>query len=159
MNHESIDLDLMRKFCAADRPEYAEPFNLYAFDGGSVVATNGQVVLCVPKAQHPDLKEQRPGIPASVWWAMDAVLKNEPEVGPAKKAAVDRIPDYVRKQLEIVPGVEFMNVPKVRIWSHGRTVRKRWEKINQNGVVYFRYQGGVGCCVAEKLNTQYTNGG
>ncbi len=153
MNHESINLDLMRKFCAADRPEYAEPFNTYsAFDCGDVIATNGQVVLCVPKARHPDLKEGRHGIPAKVLWALDAVAKKEPEVGPAKKSAIARIPEYVTKQLEIIPGIEFVNVPKVRICVSGRTTRWRWDKVDQNGVVYFRYDGGVGCCVAEKLN-------
>jgi hypothetical protein len=147
-----IDLDLLRKFCTPDRPEYSEPFNLYSYGGGDVVAINGQVVICVPKRKHPDLKEQRSGIAAQVWWAMGAVANNEEGVGPAKKAAVARIPKTVRESLNILPGLEFKNVAKVRIWVYGRTHRQRWEKIDQNGVVFFRWDGGVGCCVAEKVS-------
>lgn len=80
---------------------------------------------------------------------MGAVADDGEAVGPAKKAAIARIPQAVRESLNILPGLEFKNVPKVRIWVYGRARRQRWERIDQNGVVFFRWDGGVGCCVAK----------
>lgn len=148
-------LDLLRKFCTSERTGLSAPFNSYTYRGEhhinhDVCATNGQVLLCVREVKHPDLKEETVGFPAEWWWAMDAIASREPEVKPAAKAAVERIPSYVHEQLKAVPSVEFLSVPKVRVTVSGRTTRERWAKIDQNGVVFFRWDGGEGLCVAAK---------
>lgn len=158
----SINLDLLGKFCSDHRPEVSAPFNSYNYRGRAAVnfdvcATNGQVFLCIPNAKHNDLKEQQSGIPAQWWWALQTIEGREDHVKPATKAAIARIPEYVQAQLELIPAVELLSVPKVRVTVCGRTTRQRWEKIDQNGVVFFRWADGVGLCVAEKLNTERSN--
>lgn len=153
----AINLELLQRFCSESRPETSAPFNSYNYRGRDMVnydvcATNGQVFLCVPNTKHDEIKEQRAGIPTPWWWALQTIESREPHVKPATKAAVSRIPDYVRSQLKVLPSVDFLSIPKVRITVCGKTTRKRWENIDQNGVVFFRWADGVGLCVAEKLS-------
>lgn len=146
---QDIDLDLLGQFCSTDRPKLAMPFLSYNYRGPDAVnydvcATDGRILLCVHEAWVKGLEEITLELPTPCWWAMAAIANEEPFVSKATDDKVSRIPEDVMNRLRVLPGLAFMSVLKVQITVSGRTTRKRWQTIYQNGVVYFRWNGGVG---------------
>lgn len=162
INHEEakgakvggVAIEVLRKFCEPGHPAYSEPFNMWNYRGGSrvnydVCATNNKVLLCIHGCRLPDAKEERCGAPPSWWWAMEAIAENDAEVRKASDKTIRRVPEATREQLQQLPGLEFKEVPRVNVWSHGRgKPKQKLEKVDDAAVVFFSFTGGAGCCAA-----------
>lgn len=151
---QDIDLKLLQQFCSEDRPKLSKPFHSYNYRGPGMAnydlcATDGRILICVPQAFVEGLEEISLALPTPCWWAMAAVANQEPLITEASVERVSRIPEDVMNRLMVLPGLVFMNVPKVQITVSGRTTRRKWHAIDQNGVVYFRWAGGVGMAAGE----------
>jgi len=77
-----------------------------------------------------------------------------------KDKTLIRVSEAIHLQLKALPMLEFKEVPKVQIWSHGRgKPKQKWHKVNDENVVFFRFAFGVGCCVASPKTPKKELGG
>lgn len=147
------DVELMRKFCQPGHPQFGDVWNSYNYRGNGVnydlCATNLRVLLCVRKFYLEGVKEERCGIATQWWWAMSEIATGGEFVKPATAKTIARVSKDLLHQLKELPELQFLTVPRVKVWSHGRgKPKQKIERIDDDGVVFFRYRDGVGCVVA-----------
>lgn len=152
----SVDLELLRSFCGEKWPWMKTLFNVWNFRGGSAVnhdlcATNGQIFLCVHQQHDPESQDYSPHLPVTWWWAMSAIDYGDDEVFPARQCTIDRVPESIREQLNRLPGVEFKEVPRVKIWVHGNgKPKQQFRDVEAGAIVFFKFTGGTGFCAAKE---------
>lgn len=155
-----VDLALWRQFCCSRYPDVYKHWN---YRGNidrlnwDVCACSGQIFLIKHRAKF-GANQQGPGFDTSVYWALDAIAAEEvgswiavdQEVHPAKAAVLSRIPATVRSKLDLLPGLRFVDVQRVRIWTYSsrRRPKQSWVKVDARGLALFAFNGGVGTCIA-----------
>lgn len=150
--HAFADLMLSWNYCGdctenGDRRLKAamgdEAYEHYHWD---TLACNGYILLRIPQYKHPLIaKECRSGprFPAQWFWCMSAIVEGGDNVMPAYPAMVASVSIKNQEELAVLPGLEYVRVTEMRIYSNGKPKREK----PPSDVVFFRFQRGVGCVV------------
>ena len=116
----------------------------------NAVACNGGVLVVVPRWKFEEGRSRGEGIglKAQYWWAMAAIVQDEPEEGagvrPCTTKEIEAVALSTQKLLGELPGLEYMHVSKLSYYSTAKPGKKQWDKAPTDAR-YFRFAAGYGC--------------
>ncbi len=124
-----------------------EKYEHYNWD---TVACNGRVLVLIPRYKHPHGEKPKFGTftpPAEWFWCFEQIEVGE-DIAPASPADIARVPEELREKAAILPGLEWITVQQVNSIEYGNGKPKHKHRPPPDGIMFFRFNGGVGLTVA-----------
>lgn len=169
----TVDDSILMQFVSTENPHFKTPIAIWNYRGdltqsGSdqmkqalgdkafehynwdTAVTTGRIFIILRRFKHAQAIKPPLGIhfPAPWYWCFSQIEDNE-EIELAKDSLINRVPVNLRESLKVLPGLEWIKVRRVSVTIHGRGKPKQKFQKPPEGVLFFRFQGGLGLAIAE----------